>query len=455
MSDVYVYLMKIEQVNQIDGHGGAAGICLALHKAISLVGHQSFVLVGRQYRNLSGVKKINHECGRSGWSRFWMHLARWVNSYSGRIRGAQRVSERWIPYLVSPKKFWSWWLGHEDFDFPGTKQLLKQAPFIPDVLHLHNLHGDFFDLRELPTLSRTVPTIITLHDTWLLAGHCAYFVDCRKWESGCSSCPHLDFEPVIRRDGASFNWLRKLHIYQKSHLTLVCPSQWLANEVSQSILMRGANRLKVIPNGVDTSIFKPGIKASARNQLGWPQDAFIVMFAANSARSNMWKDYNTMREAVRLAGEKTSITQIRFFAIGDTAPSEQAGSVRIEFLPYRDSMAECYQAADVFLHAAKADNFPTTILESLACGTPVIATAVGGITEQIIDGKTGFLVPAGDAPAMAERLVNLAQSPDLLHSFGMAASRDAANRFSLEQMGLKYIELYKEMIEQREKYCEN
>src|SRR5208282_1198124 len=131
---------------------------------------------------------------------------------------------------------------------------------------------------------------------------------------------------------------------------------------------------------------------------GWPQEAFIIMFAGDGVRQSLWKDYPTMREAVRLAGENAGGQTIRFFAIGETAPTEQAGIVKIEFLPYRDSVVECYQAADVYLHAARADTFPTVILEALACGTRVVATAVGGIAEQIIEGKTGFLVPAGDAP---------------------------------------------------------
>lgn len=441
--------MKILHVNQQIGPGGAAGICLALHHALLAGGHESAVLVGRLTGELPGVKLTDHDRYRSLWGRFWMAAARRLNQYSGRIRGAQRVSERWLPRWASPRRFWSWWAGHEDFDFPGTRHLLEQAPFTPDALHLHNLHGDYFDLRELPRLTRIVPTIITLHDAWLLAGHCSHSFECVRWKTGCGSCPHLDTFPMIRRDGSALNWQRKREIYRNSRFSLVCPSQWLADKVSQSILMPGADRLKVIPNGVDTSVFKTGDKAAARQQLGWPQEAFIVMFAANGVRQSIWKDYPTMREAIRLAGEKVGGRPLRFFAIGDTAPPEQAGAAKIEFLPYRDSLAECYQAADVYLHAARADTFPTTILEALACGVPVVATAVGGIPEQIIEGKTGFLVPQGDASALAERLARLAQSPELVRAMAAAACRDAADRFSLERGVSNYLQLYRQVIEQR------
>lgn len=441
--------MKVLQVNQQIGHGGAAGICMVLHNTLLAGGHKSAVLVGHQMRELPGVGTLDNDRYRSAWGRFWMAPARRLNKYSGRIRGAQRVSERWLPRLASSQRFWSWRTGHEDSDFPGTRHLLEQSPFVPDVLHLHNLHGDYFDLRELSRLSRAVPTIITLHDAWLLAGHCSHSFDCERWKTGCGSCPRLDITPALYRDGSAFNWQRKREIYQNSRLSLVCPSQWLADKVRQSILMPAANRLIVIPNGVDMSVFKPGDKAATRELLGWPQEAFIVMFAANGVRRSIWKDYPTMREAIHIAGEKVSSQPIRFLAIGESAPPEQAGVGKIEFLPYRDSLTECYQAADVYLHAAKADTFPTTVIEALACGVPVVATAVGGIPEQISEGETGFLVPAGDAAALAERLTCLAQSSELVRAMAAAASRDAADRFSLERMMSNYVQLYWEVIEQR------
>jgi glycosyltransferase involved in cell wall biosynthesis len=441
--------MKFLHVNQQSGRGGASGICLALHRALLAAGHESAMLVGRQAGELPGVSVIEQDCYRSVWGRFWMAAAQHVNHFSGRIRGAQRVSERWIPRLASPQRFWSWWAGHEDFAFPGTRHLLEQAPFSPDVLHLHNLHGDYFDLRALPQLSRSVATVITMHDAWLLGGHCAHSFDCERWKTGCGSCPGLHIPPAVRRDGTAFNWQRKQEIYQNSRLSLICPSQWLADRVRQSILMQKTTQLNRIPNGVDTSLFKPDDKMAARGRLGWPQEAFVVMFAAQSARQSIWKDYPTMREAIRLAGEQLNGRPTRFFAIGEAAPPEQAGAAKIEFLPYRDSMAECYQAADVYLHAARADTFPTTVLEALACGTPVIATAVGGVPEQIIEAKTGFLVPASDAPALAECLTCLAQSPDLVRTMGAAARRDAVDRFSSDQMVSNYLQLYQEMSSQR------
>lgn len=441
--------MKILHINQQAGPGGASGICLALHQALLEAGNESFVLAGRKVSVLPSVGLVDNDCYRPAWARFWMSIANKLSHYSGRVRGADRVATQWLPRLASPQRLSAWFAGHEDFDFPGTKHLLEQAPLKPDVLQLHNLHGDYFDLRELPLLNRIYPTVISLHDAWMLSGHCSHSFDCERWKTGCGSCPRLDITPALRKDGSAFNWNRKQSIYKDSILTVVCPSHWLAEKVRKSILMPAAKKLLVIPNGVDTSVFRPGDKADARKRLGWPQEAFIVMFAANGVRRSIWKDYPTMREGIQLASDKIKGVPIRFFAIGDTSPSEKAGPVSIDFLPYRASLVECYQAADVYLHAARAESWGLVITEALACGTPVVASAVGGIPEQIVNGKTGYLVPGGDAPALAERLAYLAHNPEATRTMGAAAAHDAAERFSLRGMVGAYSNLYREMSEQK------
>lgn len=441
--------MKILHVNQIVGLGGAAGICLALHRAALAAGHQSAVLVGRRSREMPGVATLDNDRYRPAWGRFWMGAARRLRQYSGRIPGVFRLSEHWLPRVASPARFRSWREGHEDFDFPGTGQLLEQGPFAPEVLHLHNLHGDYFDLRELPRLSRAVPTIITLHDTWMLTGHCAYFLGCERWKSGCGACPDLAVYPGVRCDGTAANWRRKQDIFKASRLTLVCPARWLADRVRESMLLPAATRLEVIPNGVDTTIFQPGSKEDARLRLGWPADAFIALFVGVAGRNSFYKDFATMREAIRQMAHATSGPPVRLYVVGEGAEPEQLGGARIEFLSYRESIADCYQAADVYLHAAKIDTFPTTVLEALACGVPVAATAVGGIPEQVLDGETGFLVPAGDAPAMADRLSRLERSPGLLSAMGAAARRDAQERFTLELMTSRYERLYRAVGERK------
>ncbi len=136
-------------------------------------------------------------------------------------------------------------------------------------------------------------------------------------------------------------------------------------------------------------------------------------------------------------------------ALGEAAPPERIGDVEIRFIPYQkdpEQVARYYQAADLYLHPARADTFPNTDLEALACGTPVVASAAGGIPEQVVEGKTGFLVPVGDARAMAERVLDLLADDGLRVRMGREAAEDAARRFGLERMVGEYLTFYKEIL---------
>jgi glycosyltransferase involved in cell wall biosynthesis len=180
------------------------------------------------------------------------------------------------------------------------------------------------------------------------------------------------------------------------------------DKVNQSMLKPGMIASKVIPNGVDLKIFQPADQAEARRELGLPPDAKILLFTANGIRRNIWKDYQTLQYALKEIA-KTGAKAL-CIALGETAPPERIGDVEIRFVPYQNDpnrIARYYQAADLYVHAARADTFPNTVLEALACGTPVVASAVGGIPEQVIEGRTGFLTQVGDAPALAGLVIEL------------------------------------------------
>src|SRR5206468_8666177 len=139
--------------------------------------------------------------------------------------------------LAQPRRTFRRSLGHEDFDFPATRDLFSVPPEQPELLHLHNLHSPagFFDLRELPAMTARVPTFITLHDAWLLAGHCGHSLDCERWRTGCGNCPDLAIYPAIRRDATAANYQRKRGILAKARLHVITPSRWLMDKVNESI----------------------------------------------------------------------------------------------------------------------------------------------------------------------------------------------------------------------------
>ena len=206
---------------------------------------------------------------------------------------------------------------------------------------------------------------------------------------------------------------------------------------------------RVIPNGIDLSVFHPVDKQYARRELRIATEEKVVLFIANGIRKNLWKDYKMMRTAVALVSAKLSKERILFIALGEDSPPEQIGNSTIRFIPYiRDPklVALYYQSADVYIHAARADTFPNTVLEALACGTPVVATNVGGIPEQIEHGKTGFLVSVGDAVTMANFIQILLENQNINQQMSELAVKTVQHRFSLERMIDNYLEWYKEIL---------
>jgi glycosyltransferase involved in cell wall biosynthesis len=456
--------IDVLHVNTADIAGGAAAVATSLMGEYSSRGMHSWMAVGRKRGNSPSVFEIPNNSSRGRWSRFWLAGSRILDPVAPRVRGTWRVQEL-LHDIALPESAAARHYGSEDFDFPGTWWLLGLPPEVPDILHLHNLHGDYFDLRALPWLSARVPTAITLHDAWLLSGHCAYSFECGRWETGCGECPDLSIPPAVRRDDTAANWLRKKSIFGRTKLHVVTPSQWLMRKVEKSILTSAAVEMRVIPNGVDTSVFKPGNRDHARAVTGIDKDAFVLLFAANGVRKNPWKDFITMRKAVALVAERRKSDKIIFVGLGDDSPAEKVGDAVVQFVPFRENPADVanyYRAADVYVHAARAEaeNFPNTVLEALACGIPVVATTVGGIPEQVRDlgmtqsnaeaansgSATGLLVEPADPEALAAAIEFLMRNPALRQSMGENAATDVMKRFTLKQQGDAYLDLYRRML---------
>jgi len=425
--------------------GGAGKVMLDLHHEYLRRDLDSWVAVGTIHTAEERVLEIPNEAMRSAWTRALAGAAR-----SGRrSASAGSLAAKALLFASDPRRYLAIMSGVEDFAYPGTRALLGLPPGRPNLLHLHNLHGYYFDLRALPALSRQVPTVITLHDTWLLTGHCAHPFECTRWQAGCGDCPDLGLYVPISKDASARNWQLKRDIVKRSRLGLVSPSHWLA-EMVESTLPLGKNlRIRVIPNGVDTSVFRPGDKAAAREALGLPPDATILLASAELLTDNPFKDFRTLSEALQKAAARHS-GRLVLVALGEGRAIEAIPGVEVVGVPFvadPERVALYYQAADVYVHAARAENLPLTIIEAMACGTPVVASAVGGIPELVIDGETGSLVQPRDAEALAQAVSALLDEPDRREGFGAAGARRARDEFSLARQADAYLEWYAELAE--------
>lgn len=343
-------------------------------------------------------------------------------------------------------------IGREKFNFMGTRLLLSLKELKYELLHLHNLHGNYFDLRLLPNISNLLPTFITLHDAWLLSGHCAHSFDCQRWQIGCGLCPYLDAYPGIKHDESSSNWKKKSGIYQQSSLYIISPCKWLATKIRQSMLMPAVRELRVIPNGIDIKAFFPRNKSFYRRELGLSREEFIVLFAAQSLRSNPFKDFATLQGALKLLENVGQ--EVLCICAGDKGKSYQHGKVKVQFTGFLSQrvLAQYYAAADLYIHPSKADTSPLAILEAMASGLPVVASDVGGIAELLIDLKanpgtaTGMLVPPGNSHALAESILHLLSNKQLGIHLGNNAVARVKNNFTLERQMQGYFDFYQDVL---------
>jgi len=468
--------MRILQVNTLDqaGGGGAAHVASSLYKAYKSLEHESYLAVG--YKHDKESLEIPRYMPKKFFPRAWRALKnRTRRTENFDFPGTKKLLGL-VPTINIPR--YTQQVAHSGRTEMGVPQYTQQAehsqpshkasPFAkatkdrsagtagrthrrkPDILHLHNLHGYYFDLRMLPYLSKQVPTILTLHDAWLLSGHCAHSFDCDRWKTGCGKCPDLTIYPALKQDTTKRNWKRKAKIYRQSKLYIATPCKWLMNKVEASMLAPGIVGKKVIPNGINLNVFKPGDKEKVRKKLDIPLGAFILLFVGHSTKSNPWKDYATLEKALKILGQKKLPKKIVLFCVGEESEPKKFGSAEICFVPHvkQETVASYFQAADTYVHPALAETAANVILEALSCGLPVIATNVGGISEQLTN-KTGMLVKKKDALEFANAIESLAQNPTMVKEMSAHAHEDAQKRFSLEKQVTTYLDWYEEILQEK------
>ena len=344
---------------------------------------------------------------------------------------------------------WCRWRGQQDYYIQKSHDLRKHVFFQQaDILHLHNLHGDYFNLWSLPLLSAFKPTVWTLHDMHPLTGHCAYSLGCQRWlpETGCGECPSLSAYPRLWRDTTRQLWQDKHAIYAHSSLYLVTPSVWLQRLAEKSLLKE--QPLVCIPNGADTSIYRPQDQREARRLLGLPQDALLVGGCADGGLANPWKGGRYVQETVLEL--KKYFPSLQFLNIGvKSTPEELQNADWVHHIPYVHEpaqLARLYAALDLLLYTTLPDNHPLVCIESLCCGTPIVGFATGGVPEIVRDGLDGLLVPTREGTALIKAATTLLQDADLRKKMGKEAAASAAQRFNLTLFAQRYEKAYEEAL---------
>jgi glycosyltransferase involved in cell wall biosynthesis len=351
-------------------------------------------------------------------------------------------TERYIKRVTSK-------LGLNDIHRISSYTIKRHPAYLEsDIIHFHGIHGGFISYLALPSLTENKPAIFTLRDMWCLTGHCAYSFDCDRWKTGCGRCPYPDAHPAIERDGTRMEWKLKNWAYKRSNLTIVSPSSWLAEQAKKSML----NRFSIfhIPNGVDTEVYEPLDSIECRSVLKIPRDKRVLMFS--SIDVNDWrKGGDLLAKALQDLPDQLK-AQVMLLILG-LKGERLAAEVGIEALSlgYVSSdrlKAIAYSAADVFLLPTRADNLPLTILESFACGTPVISFRVGGVPELVRPGITGYLAEPENSNDLCKEIMRLLEDEYLGNQMRRPCRSIVMEKYSVELEVQRYTDLYNSILNQ-------
>lgn len=294
------------------------------------------------------------------------------------------------------------------FSYPvlGTNVTKLDEVKNADIIYIHwALKGllNFKSVKQIAGLNK--PVIIFLHDMWNITGGCHHSFTCEKYKTeGCNDCPM--FPATKRNDLSAKEFRKKIQLYSKhNNLYFVSPSKWLYNCAKESLLTKN-KPVFYIPNLIDNIIFKPADKTVARQILNLDVNETIIAFGAVSVNSP-YKGWAYLQKALELLKQDDSIKNISVLIFGSGYDKGIAESIpfKTKFMGYLQdeySTALVYNAADVFIVPSLADNLPTTVQESLSCGTPVVGFEVGGIPDMISHKKNGYLARYKDAGDIAE-----------------------------------------------------
>jgi glycosyltransferase involved in cell wall biosynthesis len=285
-----------------------------------------------------------------------------------------------------------------------------------------------------------VPVVWTLHDTWAFTGGCHYPEHCTGYQSNCGRCPQLDSKQ--EHDLSRTIWQRKQKAYKHLNLTIVASSRWLANIVRQSSLLSG-RRIEIIPNGLDTDVYRPLDKAAAKAFLGIDANHPVLLFGAQPLTAHR-KGGDLLVAA--LAQIKTPCTLITFGS--GQLPLEASPNVTVRALGTLKEdleLAVAYSAADMLLCPSREDNLPNVVAEAMSCGTPCVTFDVGGLPDMITHQVDGWLAKAFDPADLAAGILWIGSHPrpEELRS---AARKKALAEYSLDVMSKRYQALYSELL---------
>ncbi|SHI61078.1 glycosyltransferase family 4 protein [Flavobacterium haoranii] len=405
--------MRVLQINATVNSGSTGRIAEDIGLVLINVGHESYIAYGRgnQPSNSNKIKIGNQ------WDVNWHGVVSLLLDRHG---------------FASRK---------------ATKQLINKIEELkPDVINLHNIHGYYVNIEILFDYLKkiNIPVVWTFHDCWPFTGHCTHFdsVGCEKWKTQCEKCPKTKLYPKsIELDNSFKNYNDKKQIFnQLDNLHIITPSNWLKSLVKQSFLSKFP--VSCIHNGIDLSKFSPVENVEKLIQKWNLKDKIIVLGVAN-----VWQLSKGLSDFVKLAEVLSDAYQVVLIGLTKKQiaqlPKNIIGIERTESI---EELAEYYSLAKVFVNPTYQDNFPTTNIEALACGTPVVTYNTGGSPEAI-DKETGIVVEKGNVNDLKTAIERVTSAKTEYYDKEKCRQR-AEKHFDKNDRYQDYLQLFKTLVKE-------
>lgn len=421
--------MKVLLCNTTDISGGAARAAYRLLTGLKKAGVNARMLVMDKKSTDKSVLKVSDY--HDDYNILERNIRKIIRKILVKIR-----NRKWNRYPNRLKV-----LSH-DITFSGLNNTLSKIDI--DILHLHWVEGDFINYKDLQNISK--PIIWTIHGCFPFTGICHYFENCDRYKTQCGNCPIL--KSGIEKDFSSEMFLQKIKRYKPLDLHIVSPSKWLAERAKESALL-GDRPIHVIPNGIDTERFKSVSKAIARKALRIDEHKKMILFGGVSAKTDERKGYLHLQKAMKVLEEHYESGDVELLIFGVSVLEEEDENyfttTYLDYISNDRLLVLAYSAADVMVLPSKFENLPNTIMESLACGTPVAAFNIGGNPDMIDHKKNGYLAIPYEPKDLAEGIKWCLENndDDLLSS---NARRKVLDKFTLEAISKQYISLYKSLL---------
>lgn len=403
--------MNILQIGTSDISGGAASISWSIKKGMEKRGHQVKVFVADKDSDDPGVLII------------------------------PRRFHRFIYVLLS-----------NDINYSKTDWIIDTPEFkSADLIHIHNIHGRYFNLETLEKMSKLKPVIWTLHDMWAITPHCAYSYSNELGKNGFFKCRSLKSYPRILWDNEKYLVKKKMSIYNRSKFSIVTPSLWLKDMVSISVLKNKDTNL--IYNGINENIFTLKNQIEVRRKLGLEIDKKIFLFLSDGGKNNEFKGWDFIVEVLKNYANRSDVL---FLCIGGNENGLDDNFKNLLYIPKikdKHLLSEYFSAADIFLYPTLAETFGLVITEAMACGTPVVTFKTGGVPEIVDHLKNGYVAgyrDAGDLINGIEYILNL--DGEARQKMKIDCRDKVVNNFSEDYMIEQYENLYKTILEENLNY---